>query len=821
MTAPFYFISYSRSQLYFAESVAVHLQRMKVDVWFDLQQLKTGEDWASEIKRGLDECAGVVLIVSQRSMASKYVELEWKAALDTGKPVYLVYFEPADLTDDRLKTCPALDGRGRFKPAMRQLARAITQGETPQENARFWMVHPPKRLARVLAADDDGLMRFPTKLSPGVLLITLSILGISATLFLAMLMTWATFGLAFSLWLGGLAGYGLLASSHYMRRKLTEEPPRFFVLVSLFGALAMLLVYLPQPARLRTMALFTVIIGILASLFILVYRLRSGDVLRWQLTGFGGERRRRRNHGGRWIRRTGTGTHTVRYRVMYSRGDEKFAARLHKAMQKYKHVPVTDTEDRDDTFDFFLVSNVTVWDEVRAAIEQHPRLIVAAMTSVKLPDDVYQKAGRFQYLDARTDARRRFEVMAASLTEKEIQRNTLNASLETTPANLDLTVIPGRVQGGLGTLRLYALAGLIAPVLVVLQLIVAPTTITSTNISMPRLILSLVAGLIFALFCFGLGHLARSRQITTRQFMVSYAFGMFVYVVLSAAIGGVQILSGEAEGGPWAFAGSILIVFLTNAGLFAWLPAIQPRALSFAGVRAEGSRITRDVVMISAIATYGAFAILPTFVLGGAGALQSFGATASAGAETQPVFYSSTTSGNLTVRFPAGVRFVSVIRGKADTTGSNLDPDSAAWVQQLVETLSEGFDETVTPTYAAYAIDSEGVKLMLLGGQFIVPAEDERPDYARLWLEERMADLSEIVVDLAYEPDYVFGTGAQSIPGALMSIPWTAEDGQQMMSHFTAIDTSTAHHMIHIIRSTDAPGQALVEQLFALLQGAG
>ena len=52
MTAPFYFISYSRSQLYFAESVAVELERMKVDVWFDLQQLKTGEDWASEAVLG-------------------------------------------------------------------------------------------------------------------------------------------------------------------------------------------------------------------------------------------------------------------------------------------------------------------------------------------------------------------------------------------------------------------------------------------------------------------------------------------------------------------------------------------------------------------------------------------------------------------------------------------------------------------------------------------------------------------------------------------------------------------------------------------------
>ena len=104
MDAPFYFISYSRTQLYFAEAIAVQLQRMKVNVWFDLQQLKTGENWASEIKQGLDECAGVVLIVSQRSVGSKYVELEWQAALDAGKPVYLIYFEPAELTDERLKS---------------------------------------------------------------------------------------------------------------------------------------------------------------------------------------------------------------------------------------------------------------------------------------------------------------------------------------------------------------------------------------------------------------------------------------------------------------------------------------------------------------------------------------------------------------------------------------------------------------------------------------------------------------------------------------------------------------------------------------------
>jgi hypothetical protein len=820
MTAPFYFISYSRSQLYFAESVAVELERMKVDVWFDLQQLKTGEDWASEIKRGLDECAGVVLIVSQRSMASKYVELEWKAALDAGKPVYLLYFEPAELTDERLKSCPVVDGRGRFKPAVRQLARAINAGETPQEGARFRTVRPPKRLARLLAADDDGAMRFPTKLSPGVLLITLSMLGISAALVMAMLMTWMIFGLGFSLWLGGLAGYGILASSHYVRRKLVGEPPRFFVMMSLFGALAMLAVFFPYPSQQQTMAVLAGIIGVMTAVFVFAYVFRGGDVLRWTLTGFAGERRRRRHHGGRWVRRAGTGNHSVSYRVLHSRGDEKFAAQLVKAMQKYKHVPASDDADRDDTFDFFLVSNVTVWDEVRAAVEAHPRLIAAAMTSVKLPEDVYQKIGRFQYLDARTDAKRRFEVMAASLTEKEVQSNSLSASLETTPANLDLTVIPRRVAAGLGTLRLYAIAGLVAPVLVVLQMIINRAAMTGVNLSVPVLVVSLVLGLIFALFCFGLDHLTRSRQITTRMFMAVYTAGMLIYSVGSAALGGVQILGAELAQGPWAFAASIVIVFLTSAGLFAWLPAVQPRALSFAGVRAEGGNVARDVVMISTAATYATFAIFPVLIFGGIGAIQSFGATTSIGSQTQPVFYTSTMGGNLTVRFPSDLSVFWIKEARIDTYTVTTSVDSAvlASMQEFIDQASPNLGETFTPTYAAYALNEQGV-LTLVGGQFVVQAEDDSADYARQRLAEQIAGLAELDAAFIYEPAYTFGSGANAIPGAFASVSIPAEDGMPMKVSFAAIDTATAHHMIYIVSTESAPMQALVEQLFALIQG--
>ena len=47
------FISYSRQELYFAESLAVSLQEKGVSVWFDIQQLKPGFDWKEGIQYGV------------------------------------------------------------------------------------------------------------------------------------------------------------------------------------------------------------------------------------------------------------------------------------------------------------------------------------------------------------------------------------------------------------------------------------------------------------------------------------------------------------------------------------------------------------------------------------------------------------------------------------------------------------------------------------------------------------------------------------------------------------------------------------------------
>ncbi|MBL8156567.1 MAG: toll/interleukin-1 receptor domain-containing protein, partial [Anaerolineae bacterium] len=43
------FLSYSRSQYYFAESLVLRLQASGLAVWFDVQQLEPGSDWQRDI----------------------------------------------------------------------------------------------------------------------------------------------------------------------------------------------------------------------------------------------------------------------------------------------------------------------------------------------------------------------------------------------------------------------------------------------------------------------------------------------------------------------------------------------------------------------------------------------------------------------------------------------------------------------------------------------------------------------------------------------------------------------------------------------------
>jgi isopentenyl diphosphate isomerase/L-lactate dehydrogenase-like FMN-dependent dehydrogenase len=64
------FLSYSRKDYYFAESLAFHLMRQGVPVWLDVRDLEPGKDWERELEDALDAAPTVVLVAPPDSMKS-------------------------------------------------------------------------------------------------------------------------------------------------------------------------------------------------------------------------------------------------------------------------------------------------------------------------------------------------------------------------------------------------------------------------------------------------------------------------------------------------------------------------------------------------------------------------------------------------------------------------------------------------------------------------------------------------------------------------------------------------------------------------------
>jgi hypothetical protein len=125
------FLSYSRAQFYFAESLAHALAARDVVVWFDSQQLTTGEDWAAEIMRGLQASPVLVLVGSEQALASAAVRQEWTTALSQGKKVVVAMFEYVELPTE-LAASVVVDFRRSFGAALARL-ESVLRGKVAPE----------------------------------------------------------------------------------------------------------------------------------------------------------------------------------------------------------------------------------------------------------------------------------------------------------------------------------------------------------------------------------------------------------------------------------------------------------------------------------------------------------------------------------------------------------------------------------------------------------------------------------------------------------------------------------------------------------------
>lgn len=237
MTTQKLFLSYSRSELYFAESVVHALVTAGFDVWFDIQRLLPGMHWGEVINEGVAECDALVLIASRASLRSYYVGLEWDKVREANKPIYILLFEnvrfagslsPDPAYKDELREMSLevllrdakaiIDCRGQFNKNVERLITLIKSGEAHRDPI-------PEPL--------PGNINIPTRFSRGVAVVALAVL----LNFIAVVeITINVFSISLSSFLAGLLLIALLGIQllHFLQRRFRYGQVRRTLLACAF-----------------------------------------------------------------------------------------------------------------------------------------------------------------------------------------------------------------------------------------------------------------------------------------------------------------------------------------------------------------------------------------------------------------------------------------------------------------------------------------------------------------------------------------------------------------------------------------------------------
>ena len=121
---PNIFMSYSRREVGFVDDLTHRLEKEGFKIWLDYRSLVPGTAWAGQIDKGLDESQVILLVVSKASMASKYVELEWRRVIKETRRIVLVIFEAVDLPKE-LEQYEWVDFRGNYEAGIKELVAQL------------------------------------------------------------------------------------------------------------------------------------------------------------------------------------------------------------------------------------------------------------------------------------------------------------------------------------------------------------------------------------------------------------------------------------------------------------------------------------------------------------------------------------------------------------------------------------------------------------------------------------------------------------------------------------------------------------------------
>jgi mono/diheme cytochrome c family protein len=164
------FISYSRNDAAFARRLTLSLQDVGGQVWIDVDDIRSGEDWSDAIQQALDVSDVMVLILSPESMESVNVASEWKYFLDEGKTVIPVLLREAKI-HFRLKPLNYID----FHKHDYYTAFAQLRAELERKGVNF---APPDSILQVDKAATSGDSKTFQNLALGVAIAVLALAAV-------------------------------------------------------------------------------------------------------------------------------------------------------------------------------------------------------------------------------------------------------------------------------------------------------------------------------------------------------------------------------------------------------------------------------------------------------------------------------------------------------------------------------------------------------------------------------------------------------------------------------------------------------------------
>ncbi len=544
---PAVFISYSRKDFYFAESLAFHLAERGIANWLDANELIPGGEWGEEIDRALDDAETVILVATPASVRSPYVEREWKRALAQGDRLLVALFRSCKLPPE-MQEARMVDFRGRFRSALKRLTQLLEQKS---------------------ATHQTKPARFP-RLPPWIALLTLML---ASTFFLPLMI------------FGDWQGLGFEKDPIALRVFTWLMLPFLFGVVAWHACLAFLWRRMGMTRLLLTLLLFTGIfgfyligrtgwfpaitaltagmhyqgisnsilggiVGVGCAALVVVTLLRPEDVLRWCPTGKAWDAYRR----GRVMKIPDLPTRFAelgRFQLLHDVEDGPAAARLRSEM-----IGLGAKEAADGTQIVLLTNRTTTeWLGVQGGLLQKGAMTVIG-SAIGLPESL-QWLWRRQWIDLRRwDATRR-------------RKNPVPA----VPEGMTRLRLPGVVR--LNEHLLCATAGL----LVVLANVAFPPETSNSETFSPRGgfgTVVAIAGVFWVVAAWQLIH----RTIPERRYR--RWVGLFSWLMLPLSAAGFYLFISLGNNGWRALPAILFVVALPfllrwqTPRLTFWFPAAPP-----------------------------------------------------------------------------------------------------------------------------------------------------------------------------------------------------------------------------------------------------